>query len=114
MSLIILMGKTASGKDTIQRELADTYGYEQLMLSTDRPMRPGEEYGVQYNFRTSNELDKMIANGKMIECRAYEVVNKSGYGCKPGQYKPLDLKNHMIMIWILKTKNMLQCCRRQQ
>ena len=73
MSLIILMGKTASGKDTIQRELADTYGYEQLMLSTDRPMRPGEEYGVQYNFRTSNELDKMIANGKMIECRAYEV-----------------------------------------
>ena len=26
MSLIILMGKTASGKDTIQRELADTYG----------------------------------------------------------------------------------------
>ena len=93
MSLIILMGKTASGKDTIQRELADTYGYEQLMSSTDRPMRPGEEYGVQYNFRTSSELDKMIANGEMLECRAYEVVNKSGntnirrYGLE----KPYDM-----------------------
>lgn len=104
MSLIILMGKTASGKDTIQRELADTYGYEQLMSSTDRPMRPGEEYGVQYNFRTSSELDKMIANGGMLECRAYEVVNKSGntdiwrYGLEKPHDMDIENKKYVTVL----------------
>lgn len=104
MSLIILMGKTASGKDTIQRELADTYGYEQLMSSTDRPMRPGEEYGVQYNFRTSSELDKMIANGEMLECRAYEVVNKSGntdiwrYGLEKPHDMDIENKKYVTVL----------------
>ena len=104
MSLIILMGKTASGKDTIQRELADTYGYEQLMSSTDRPMRPGEEYGVEYNFRTSSELDKMIANGKMLECRTYEVVNKSGntdiwrYGLEKPHDMDIENKKYVTVL----------------
>lgn len=104
MSLIILMGKTASGKDTIQRELADTYGYEQLMSSTDRPMRPGEEYGVEYNFRTSSELNKMIANGKMLECRTYEVVNKSGntdiwrYGLEKPHDMDIENKKYVTVL----------------
>lgn len=104
MSLIILMGKTASGKDTIQRELADTYGYEQLMSSTDRPMRPGEEYGMQYNFRTSSELDKMIINGKMLECRSYEVVNNSGntdvwrYGLEKPQNMDIENKKYVTIL----------------
>lgn len=104
MSLIILMGKTASGKDTIQRELADTYGYEQLMSSTDRPMRPGEEYGVEYNFRTSSELDKMIVNGKMLECRTYEVVNKSGntdiwrYGLEKPHDMDIENKKYVTVL----------------
>lgn len=104
MSLIILMGKTASGKDTIQRELADTYGYEQLMSSTDRPMRPGEKYGVQYNFRTSSELDKMITNGEMLECRAYEVVNKSGstnirrYGLEKPHNMDIENKKYVTVL----------------
>lgn len=104
MSLIILMGKTASGKDTIQRELTDTYGYEQLMSSTDRPMRPGEEYGVEYNFRTSSELDKMIANGKMLECRTYEVVNKSGntdiwrYGLEKPHDMDIENKKYVTVL----------------
>ena len=104
MSLIILMGKTASGKDTVQRELADTYGYEQLMSSTDRPMRPGEKYGVQYNFRTKGELNEMVVNGKMLECRAYEVVNDSGntdiwrYGLEKPQNMDIENKKYVTIL----------------
>lgn len=93
MSLIVLTGKTASGKDAIQRDLCDTYGYKQLMSSTDRPMRPGEHNGLEYNFKTSKEMDKMLKNNELMECRTYEVIDKSGvsHTYRYGLEKPHDI-----------------------
>lgn len=71
MKIIVLCGKSASGKDTIQNELMKR-GYEGIVTSTSRPMRPGEVEGREYHFRTKEEFEKLLAEGKLIEHRAYK------------------------------------------
>ncbi len=51
--MIILVGKSCSGKDTVVKELAKM-GYNKIVTCTTRPPRPGEIDGREYHF-----LDKM-------------------------------------------------------
>lgn len=46
---IILMGKAASGKDTLQKELVNQ-GFERVVTATTRQPREGEQDGVDYHF----------------------------------------------------------------
>ena len=48
--LIILTGKSSSGKDTLARMLEQKYGYNFIVSTTTRPMRPGESDKNPYNF----------------------------------------------------------------
>ena len=50
MSLLVLMGKSCSGKDTIANELVNKHGYESLVSYTTRPMRDGEIQDQTYHF----------------------------------------------------------------
>ncbi len=49
--MIILLGKTASGKDTILNRLAENYSYKKLITYTTRPMRKGEILCVKEKFK---------------------------------------------------------------
>ena len=70
-----VMGKSASGKDTIYRELlARCPQLAQIVPYTTRPMREGEAEGVQYHFRTPQELEDLAKAGKVIEMRTYATV----------------------------------------
>lgn len=40
--LTIIIGKSASGKDTIQRELIESYNIQNIITTTIRPIREGE------------------------------------------------------------------------
>lgn len=68
--MIILMGKSASGKDTIAKILIER-GYKETVSHTSRPMRPGEVEGKSYFFVTNDEFADLVHNGKMIEHRIY-------------------------------------------
>ena len=48
--MICLIGKTASGKDTIAKELVNKYGYKRIVTYTTRPIRDGEKEGVNYYY----------------------------------------------------------------
>lgn len=74
MKIVILTGKSASGKDTLQNYLAEVYGFRRMMSSTDRPMRPGETDGKEYNFRTKSEFSRLIEENKLIESREYGTI----------------------------------------
>ena len=52
---LILLGKSASGKDTIRTEL-NKLGMDSVVSYTTRPMRDGEIDGVTYNFVTPEEF----------------------------------------------------------
>ena len=72
--LIIIMGATASGKDTVLNQMVKE-GAKRFVSYTTRPMRIGEIYGKEYNFVTKEEFDNDIANGVVIEHREYTVAN---------------------------------------
>ena len=89
------MGKSASGKDTIySRILKD----EKLMLQpyvgyTTRPIRAGEQDGVEYFFTTKEDLDAFEASGKLIESRVYHTVYGDWYYYSVDS-ENVDLENH--------------------
>ena len=66
--IFYLMGKSASGKDTIYKKLRELCPeLRSVVLYTTRPMRDGETDGVEYYFITSEELERFQKNGKIIE-----------------------------------------------
>ncbi|MCF0143172.1 MAG: guanylate kinase [Parasporobacterium sp.] len=74
--IFFLMGKSASGKDTIFKKLLEDESLELIKLVgyTTRPIRSGETEGDEYYFRTVEQLNEMEAAGKVIEKRVYHTV----------------------------------------
>ena len=75
--LFYVIGKSATGKDTIFQKLLENESLDlkPLVLYTTRPMRAGEEQGVQYHFTDEAGLTELQNAGKVIELRAYETVH---------------------------------------
>ena len=71
-----MMGKSASGKDTIYKEIREKCPELQTVtLYTTRPIRDGEKNGVEYFFITKEILDEYDAAGKVIEQRTYHTMH---------------------------------------
>lgn len=74
--IFYLMGKSASGKDTIYKQLLrECPQLCTVVLYTTRPMRQGETDGVEYHFTTPERLREFEKRGKMIELRTYQTVH---------------------------------------
>lgn len=75
--LFYIIGKSSTGKDTIFQSLLENEELElkSLVLYTTRPMRAGEAPGVQYHFTDEAGLDRLEAEGRVIELRAYQTVH---------------------------------------
>ena len=71
MSLLVLMGKSCSGKDTITNELINKHGYEKFVPYTTRPMRDGEIQDQTYHFISEDEFINKINDGFFLEYRKY-------------------------------------------
>lgn len=71
-----VMGKSASGKDTIYKLLKERYPrFHTVTLYTTRPIREGERDGVEYYFTTEEELLRFGQEKKVIEERTYQTVH---------------------------------------
>ncbi len=75
--LFCMMGKSASGKDTIYKHLvADvSLGLKTVIPYTTRPIREGEAEGVEYWFVDETQFELLKAQGKIIEDRCYMTVH---------------------------------------
>ena len=83
--IFYVMGKSASGKDTIFKRLCNRLsGYRTVKMYTTRPIRDGEHNGVEYFFVDQAFLEETRKNGTLIECRTYQTV----YG--PWSYFTVD------------------------
>ena len=71
------MGKSSTGKDTIfKRLLTDgEFGLKNIVPYTTRPIREGEQDGVEYFFTDEAGYWKLKEQGKIIEDRAYRTVH---------------------------------------
>lgn len=73
--IFYLMGKSASGKDTVYKRLLEEYPKLcPLVLYTTRPMRDGEAQGVEYHFVPQERMEYFKEKGKVIESRVYQTV----------------------------------------
>ena len=73
--LICLMGKSSSGKDTIYKRLrTELPELLPVVLYTTRPMREGEQDGVEYYFVSEEEYQSIHKSGRIMEERAYQTV----------------------------------------
>ena len=68
-----IMGKSASGKDTLYRRLllSEEPKPATLIPYTTRPMRDGEENGREYIFTSQAGLEELRQAGRVIEERVY-------------------------------------------
>lgn len=74
--LFYIMGKSASGKDTIYQRLLENQElhFRRLVIYTTRPIRDGEEDGREYYFVNEETFQSLKSAGKIIEHRGYETV----------------------------------------
>jgi len=107
--IFYLMGKSASGKDTLYSMIKEKMpDLKSVVLYTTRPMREGEENGVQYYFITLPEYEELLNAGKIIEHRDYKTVHGiwSYMTVDDGQ---IDLESFSyIMIGTLESYNSLR------
>lgn len=70
-----IIGKSSSGKDTIFKELlARIPQLKRVVPYTTRPVREGEENGVEYFFTDEEQVQKLEQAGRIIELRAYDTA----------------------------------------
>ena len=72
--VIILCGKSGSGKDAIASALSEFDGVKRIVSSTSRPMREGETDGKEYNFLSKEAFNEKVQNGDFIEYRLYDTL----------------------------------------
>ena len=66
--LTVLSGPSGVGKSTVVAHMRKAHPEVWLSVSaTTRKPRPGEQHGVHYFFVTDDEMDKLIANGELLE-----------------------------------------------
>ena len=84
--LFLIMGKSASGKDTLYKDIINRFCNRLgiVVPYTTRPKRQGETEGVEYHFITESLMSRMKRDGKVIESRCYQTV----YG--PWYYLTVD------------------------
>lgn len=74
--ILVLCGMSSTGKDSIQKELVEKYGYKSLVSHTTRPIRTESEIdGVNYYFVDKDNFEKMEYEEKFIETRFYKTYN---------------------------------------
>lgn len=72
--IFYIMGKSSSGKDSIFKEIKKRMPeLKDIVLYTTRPIREGEQEGVEYHFVDETVLHKMEEKGCVIEQRAYHT-----------------------------------------
>lgn len=73
--IVCLMGKSSSGKDTIYKKLLEQKKIQlkTIVPYTTRPIRAGEQEGVEYHFTDEAGYQELLKQGSIIEARAYNT-----------------------------------------
>ncbi|MGH7240798.1 MAG: guanylate kinase [Candidatus Saccharimonadales bacterium] len=73
--ILLLVGISGAGKDTIKHRLLDTGKYHHIVSHTTRSLRENagvmEQDGVEYHFITPHTAENMLRNGEFVEAKEY-------------------------------------------
>lgn len=73
IKILALFGKSASGKDSIQKWIVSNYPQltNKIVSCTTRPPRSGEQDGVDYFFLSDEGFAKKVLDGSMLEATSF-------------------------------------------
>lgn len=95
--MIVLLGKTCSGKTSVQNELLK-HGFHNLVTYTTRPIRTGEEQGKSYHFINTEDFKQKIQEGFFMEYNSYKTNEGNWYyGSAIQDYEEADEKTIVIL-----------------
>jgi len=95
--MIIIMGKSCSGKDSVVKALTGI-GYKKVVTYTTRPKRRGEVDGETYHFISNEEFAEKIGSGFFIEYKAYDTIEgRWYYGTSKDSCKSSGLKDVVVL-----------------
>lgn len=70
--LVVVSGPSGSGKDTVVKRLMELHPEIEISVSaTTRPMRAGEQEGVNYYYLSQQEFERRLAAGEILEHTRY-------------------------------------------
>ena len=72
-----MMGKSSTGKDTLYKRILEEkeLSLKTIIPYTTRPIREGEQEGVEYFFCDEKKVTELEQQGKIIELRAYDTIH---------------------------------------
>lgn len=95
--IIILVGKSGSGKSTIAKKLVKNH-FKPIVTNTTRPPREGEIDGVDYNFIGEHDFHSLISDGDIIEWRKYNTALGIWYYGSDARNINLDKNDYVIIL----------------
>ena len=74
--IIVLLGASATGKDTVAKHISEKYNMPMAISYTTRPMRSNETQGVEYYFISDDEMHEKFKNREVIEHTSYYIQSE--------------------------------------
>lgn len=69
--IIAICGQAGAGKDTLLKHLTMKYVVHEIISCTTRPMREGEQEGVNYYYLTKEQFVQKLMNDEMLEATEF-------------------------------------------
>lgn len=91
--LIVLVGKSASGKTTLEKYISENFRYEKIVSHTTRPIRGDEVDGVDYHYVSEDVFNEMLRNNKLVE---HATFNNWSYGISKKEIE--DKKDAVVVV----------------
>ena len=97
-TIIAIMGKSASGKDSLLKALLQEPQFKEakpIISCTTRPIRENEINGIDYHFLTNEQFTNLVLSNKMLEatvfndwCYGTSIDSLSTSGINIGVFNP--------------------------
>ena len=97
-TIIAIMGKSASGKDSLLKALLQEPQFKEakpIISCTTRPIRENETNGIDYHFLTNEQFTNLVLSNKMLEatvfndwCYGTSIDSLSASGINIGVFNP--------------------------
>lgn len=95
---LIIVGITASGKNTVTDYIQDTADYKQVVTHTTRPPRPGEVNTQHYHFISDEEMLNMMTDQAFVEVQT--IHGEAVYGISISAYRGVIEAGHKPLLII--------------
>nr|DAK66451.1 MAG TPA: GMPK protein [Caudoviricetes sp.] len=91
--LIVLVGKSASGKTTLEKYISENFRYEKIVSHTTRPIRGDEVDGMDYHYVSEDVFNEMRLNNELVE---HATFNNWSYGISKKEIE--DKKDAIVVV----------------